>query len=106
MTLREADKGDDDDDKKFSKGSEGVVVKTASAKTVETFHDNYVQASKNLKRNLYITHPSCRQVLALSQNILGSIHLLDVTSFRCWEVEVVVGPCISNSTRNMRDWLL
>ena len=96
MTLKDPD-NDEDDNKEDEEEDLSSSIDVASKKSVKPSvmfqdhkiipmrHDVYQQAIKNLSRNLYITHPTCRQVLALSQSTLGSVLLLDTLSFR-WDV--------------------
>ena len=84
MTLREPkDESDEEDDSEEEKKRESTLDERKNkVQTSPKWRENYLLSSRMLSRNLHITHYCFRQVLALSENVIGKMLLLDCKSYR------------------------
>ena len=46
------------------------------------WHDNFVSNKEEIRANLHILHPSMQKILAMCQSLLGSMILVDCSSYR------------------------
>ena len=48
----------------------------------QPWHDDFVASKENIKLNLHMLHPSMQSTLAICQDALSSILVVDCTDFR------------------------